>query len=239
MPIHLSHVALLALLLAIAGCASSPAPSPATSVDDARAITEQRPTPERDQINHLSQLTEQGYTGNTSRLSGHFEMAAADGRYAVHDTYLLGDRDTPQIAKQHLMERLKRQALDQAGVYRAFEERLSADQQLAATSVLVSGSVVALHDVRETVRPVGEDRLEMTLTATAIVDSSGLQRHIDALYDIDLLPSLSLRCRLTTERKGIPWLLPSRFLLRSPLPLVIAPQVLHTLHRLNLPQAPR
>ena len=34
----------------------------------------------------------------------------------------------------------------------------------------------------------------------------------------DILPSLSLRCRLATERKGIPRLLPSWFLLPRRLP---------------------
>ena len=36
--------------------------------------------------------------------------------------------------------------------------------------------------------------------------------------DFDILPSLSLRCRLATERKGIPRLLPSWFLLPRRLP---------------------
>ncbi|EHJ94576.1 hypothetical protein [Vreelandella boliviensis] len=68
---------------------------------------------------------------------------------------------------------------------------------------------------------------------------SAYMQEVTSLDEFRMLADKRMFDLLTALKDGDSWLSPSRFLLRSPLPLVMAPQDLHKLHRVNLPQALR
>ena len=184
-------------MLALSCCLMATPASSSTFHDEVAAF---RPAPDRDQVSHTGTARDGEYSSETSRLSGHYEARGDDGRFVVHGSYLLGDRDTRETARRLLTERLKQQALEKAGVYHAFEERLTARQRLTATSVLVSGGIVTIYDVQEEMRSVGHNQVEMRMQASASVDNSGLQQHIEALFDNHALAAANAHLQQENQR---------------------------------------
>jgi hypothetical protein len=103
--------------------------------------------------------------------------------YFVSGSYLLGHYETPAIVRQRLLDQLRRNALHRAGVYQAIEERMTAQQQSSLETVLLAGNIVRASPIKEVMRTAHGGRGELYMEAEIEVDTSGLKRHIDALYD--------------------------------------------------------
>lgn len=182
-------VAALAAIMALAGCASHPAPPPYAETPDLASPV----APERDEIIYHAALSGTALSGTTSRLAGHYERPATAATMRLGGTYLLGDRETPEMARQNLLDRLQREALLQSGAYQAVEERLSAQQRHSLERVSIAGSIVRARMLHEEMRPAGNGRSELFVEAAIEVDGSGLRRQIDALYDNHALRAASAR----------------------------------------------
>lgn len=126
--------------------------------------------------------------------------------------YIMGDGDSKVTARKFLIEKLKRQASDLAGVYIQGDRTLSSKEGFQETIKSISASIVKSKVIKEKISLTENGSLKMTITIRATIDESQLKERIKAIQgdarkqeEIDKLArkNANLQARLGNLRKQL------------------------------------
>lgn len=143
-------------------------------------------------------------------------MASAQVKtFTASNTYIMGDYDSKDDARQHCLLEAKRKILEQAGVY---IESASEVKNFDLTKDTITSFAAAVMQVKETTEEVGfqQGHMILTLTLKADVDMPEVRKQLAARQvDTDVREDVAaqkerqrrLEAHLTSRRAGDCWLI--------------------------------